>query len=66
MHSSIRCLTCATTGPHAGHTWSDAQVLIHTVTDSLAEVEAETLGDALSVSQALVETLADRVAEVEA
>ena len=42
-----------------GDRLSDAQALVDTLDDFLAEVEAESLGDTLSDSQALVDTLAD-------
>ena len=45
---------------------SDAQVLVDSLADSLAEVDVEMLGDTLSNAHALVETLADTVAEVAA
>ena len=47
-------------------TLSNAQVLIHTLDDSLAEVEAATLCNTQSDAQVLVHTLADSLAEVEA
>ena len=47
-----------------GDTRGDAQALLDTVADSLAEVDVETLGDTLSDAHALVESLADTVAEV--
>ena len=45
-------------------TQSDAQPLVDTLSDKLAEVGAEKLGGTLSDAHALVETLADTVAEV--
>ena len=42
---------------------SDAQALHDTLADSLAEVDAETLGDTLSDAHPMVETLADMVEE---
>ena len=45
---------------------SDAQVLVDSLADSLAEVDVEMLGDTLSDAHALVETLADTVEEVAA
>ena len=47
-----------------GATLSDAQSLVDTLADSLAEVDLETLGDTLSDPHALFESLADTIAEV--
>ena len=49
-----------------GDTLRDSQVLVETLADSLAEVEAKTLSDTLSDAKALVDTLDDSLAEVDA
>ena len=47
-----------------GDTLNDAQALVDTLADSVAEVEAEAAGDTVSDSEALVDTLANSLAEV--
>ena len=46
-----------------GDTRGDAQALVDTMADSLAELEEDTLGDTLSDGQTLLKTLADTIAE---
>ena len=45
-------------------TRGDAEALVDTLADSLAEVDVEMLGETLSDAHALVESLADTVGEV--
>ena len=48
-----------------GATLSNAHALVDKLSDSVAEVDVETLGDTLRDAQALVDELADSLAEFE-